>query len=203
MKIYEYDGFPNPRRVRIFLAEKGVTVASEQVDVPAGQHREAPFLSKNPYGTVPALELDDGTCISETVAICRYFEALHPDPPLMGKGPENQAKVEMWQRRVEQSLMDTVVTYFHQGTEGLGALELYQNREWGLENQKRFIGAMRKIDGFLEGKRYIVDDEFSIADITGFVALGFGKFIGIEIPDDCANVARWYEAVASRPAVSG
>lgn len=203
MKLYEYQNFPNPRRVRIFLAEKGITVAGEQVDVPAGEHRQEAYLRKNPYATVPALELDDGTCISETVAICRYFEARYPDPPLMGQGAENAAKVEMWQRRVEQTLMDTAVTYFHQGTEGLGALELYQNREWGLENRKRFISAMHKIDGHLEGKKYIVDDGFSIADITGFCALDFAKLIGIEIPDDCLNVARWYQAVASRPAVNG
>lgn len=130
MKIYEFNAFPSPRRVRMFLAEKGINgIPFEEIDVPEGEHRGEAYLAKNPDGTVPTLALDDGSYISETVAICRYFEARHPAPPLMGETPTEKAEIEMWQRRVEQTLFDTVAAYFHHATPGLGTLELYQNKE--------------------------------------------------------------------------
>src|SRR5262245_3000423 len=108
MKIYDFKLAPNPRRVRIFLADKGLTVPYEQVDIFARKNREAPFLEKNPFGTVPVLELDDGTCIAESVAICRYFEEEHPEPPLFGRGAREKAEVEMWSRRIELILSQAV-----------------------------------------------------------------------------------------------
>ncbi len=144
MKIYEYQAFPNPRRVRMFLAEKGIDgITFEQVDVPEGEHRTDAFKAKNPSATVPLLELDDGAYIGETTAISRYFETVHPEPALMGRTPEEQAAVDMWQRRVEDGLMNAVGAYFHHATPGLGKIELYQNKEWGEKNRERAIATMR------------------------------------------------------------
>ena len=131
MKLYEYKAFPSPRRVRMFLAEKGINIPCEQIDVPAGEHRSPDYLSKNPDGVVPLLELDRGDYISETVAISRHFEENNPQIPLMGTTAEEKAAIEMWQRRVENSLFNTVATYFHHATEGLGEPDRYRNREWG------------------------------------------------------------------------
>src|SRR5262249_24950191 len=108
MKLYDYARAPNPRRVRIFLAEKSMSVPLEDVDIMRRVNRDAPFLEKNPFGTIPVLELDDGSCISESVAICRYFEDLQPEPPLFGRGARERAEVEMWNRRVELILLQSV-----------------------------------------------------------------------------------------------
>ena len=176
MKILEYEGFPNPRRVRIFLAEKGINgIEFEQVDVPAGKHREPAFLAKNSYGGVPTLELDDGGFISETVAICRYFEGLHPEPNLMGDGPAAAAEIEMWQRRIENTMFDTAAAYFHHATKGLGALKLYQTDDWGRKNREFYVAGMRKLDAHLDGRRFIAGENFSIADITALCAIDFGN----------------------------
>ena len=134
MKLYDYQPFPHPRRVRMFLAEKGITIPVEQVDVMAGEHRSAEYLDKNPEGLVPLLELDNGEYVTETVAISRYFEETQPEPALMGSGPEDKARTEMWHRRVESGLFNALITYFHHATEGLGD-ERYRNREWGEQNK--------------------------------------------------------------------
>ena len=203
MKILEYEGFPNPRRVRIFLAEKGINgIEFEQIDVPAGEHREPAFLAKNSYGGVPTLELDDGGFISETVAICRYFEGLHPEPNLMGDGPAAAAEIEMWQRRIENTMFDTAAAYFHHATKGLGALELYKNDDWGRKNREFYVAGMRKLDAHLDGRRFIAGENFSIADITALCAIDFGKFVDVPIADDRINLQRWYDAVSSRPSAA-
>lgn len=199
MKIYEYKAFPNPRRVRIFLAEKGVEVDYQQINVPEGEHRGEAFRTKNPFAEVPTLELDDGTCISETVAISRYFEEKYPDPPLMGSTPQEQAEIEMWQRRVERSLMEAATTYFHHTTPGLGELEVYQNPEWGKKNREKAAASIEMLDRVLSQRKFIAGDQFSIADITGLCGIDFAAFVGIEIPDTCTNVRRWYKEVSSRP----
>ena len=203
MKMYEYNGFPSPRRVRIFVAEKGITgIDFEQVNVPEGEHREAPFLAKNPFGTVPVLELDDGTCISETVAICRYFEARHPDPALMGETPEQVAEIEMWHRRVEQTMYDTIATFFHHGTPGLGDLETYQNKEWGEKNRERFFAAMERMDAHLEDKEFFVGESISIVDITALCAIDYGGFVDLTIPAELKNLTRWHQGMSARPSAS-
>lgn len=202
MKLYEHPGFPNPRRVRIFLAEKGVEVERQTIDVPAGEHRKAPFTDKNPFAEIPALELDDGTCISETVAISRFFEESTPQPPLMGSSPEQKARVEMWQRRVESSLMNAVATYFHHATPGLGELETYQNPDWGKHCRDRAVATMKLLDDELASREFIAGDDFSIADITALCAIDFAKAIDIAIPAGYANLQRWHAAVSSRPSAS-
>ena len=200
MKIYEFKDFPNPRRVRIFLAEKGINnVSFVQVDVPSGEHRTEAFKSKNPFAGVPVMELDDGTCISETIAISRYFEEKHPEPSLIGKTPEEKAEIEMWQRRIEFGLMETVVAYFHHATPGLGELETYQNLEWGHKNRDYAIATIRLLDQVLSDKKFIAGDTFTIADITGLCAIDFAAFVNIAIPEDCFHVKRWYTDISSRP----
>jgi glutathione S-transferase len=200
MKIFEFRDFPNPRRVRVFLAEKGINgIPFAQIDVPGGEHRKPAFLARNPYGSVPTLELDDGTFISETVAICRYFEARHPEPHLMGETPEETAAIEMWQRRIEHTLFDTIATYFHHATPGLGGLEAYQNKEWGAHNRDLFLAAMEKTDTLLAEREFIAGDRFSIADITALCAIDYGGFVEIGIPAELTNLQRWYDAVSSRP----
>ena len=198
MKLYEYESFPSPRRVRMFLAEKGINIPCEQIDVPAGEHRSPEYLSKNPDGVVPLLELDSGDYISETVAISRYFEENNPQIPLMGTTAEEKAAIEMWQRRVENSLFNTVATYFHHATEGLGEPDRYRNKEWGEKNREKAISAMRQLEIQLAKNKFIVGDKFSIADITALCAIDFAAAVNIPIPDECRHLKRWYAEVSQR-----
>ena len=198
MKLYEYESFPSPRRVRMFLAEKGINIPCEQIDVPAGEHRSPEYLSKNPDGVVPLLELDDGDYISETVAISRYFEENYPQMPLMGRTAEEKALIEMWQRRVEISLTNTVATYFHHATEGLGESDRYRNREWGEKNKEKASSAMKQLNNQLAENKYIAGDKFSIADITALCAIDFAAVVNIPVPDECHHLLRWYSEVSQR-----
>lgn len=199
MKLYEFEPFPNPRRARIFLAEKGLEVERVQVNVPEGEHREEAFRVKNPSATVPCLELEDGTVISECSAISQYIEAAHPEPALLGKSPAEKGRIAMWQKRIEDGLMDAGTTYFHHATPGLGALEKYQNKDWGLKNRERAAETMRWLDAELADRPYIGGDNYSIADITALCGVDFAKFCEIGIPTDCKNLQRWYDNVSSRP----
>ena len=198
MKLYEYEPYPSPRRVRMFLAEKGINIPCIQVDVPAGEHRSPEYLNKNPDGVVPLLELDNGEYISETVAISRYFEENNPQTPLMGTTAEKKARIEMWQRRVENSLFNTVATYFHHATDGLGEPDRYRNKEWGEENRGKAISAMKQLNSQLGGNKFIVEDKFSIVDITAFCAIDFATAVNIPIPDECHHLKRWYAEVSQR-----
>lgn len=198
MKLYDYQPFPNPRRVRMFLAEKQLSIPVEQVDVPAGKHRATAFLKKNPDGAVPLLELDDGTCISETVAISRYFEEQHPQPPLLGTTAVEKATIEMWQRRVEHSLLNSAIAYFHHATDGIGEPERYRNRDWGQHNRSRTTQAMKQLDRALADNSYVAGARFSIADITALCGVDLAIALGIEMPAECGHLKRWHEAVSSR-----
>lgn len=200
MKIYEFKGFPNPRRVRMFLAEKGVGgIECEQVDVPSGQHRKPDFLAMNPYAGVPVLELEDGSHVSESIAISRYFEERHPEPVLFGGTPLEKAEVEMWQRRIEQTVFDTALSYYHHATDGLGALETYQYPDWGNQNRDRARDSLVLLDEQLAGRPFIAGERFSVADITALCAIDFASAVGIEIPATCVHLARWHKEVSARP----
>ena len=198
MKLYDYEGFPSPRRVRIFLAEKGIEIPRVQVDVPAGELRSAEYLRKNPDGVVPLLELDNGDYISETVAISRYFEENNPQIPLMGTTVEEKVAIEMWQRRVENSLTNTVATYFHHATEGLGESDRYRNKEWGEKNREKAISAMNQLNKQLAENKFVAGDSFSIADITALCAIDFAADVNILVPDECHHLKRWYSEVSQR-----
>lgn len=200
MKIYETSTAPSPRRVRIFLAEKGLLdkVTFEQLDIQAGENITPEFRLKNPIAKVPVLELDDGSYISESVAICRYFEALYPENPLMGVTPKEQAEIEMWQRRCEIYFFNIVGMGF-QHTTGYFADRMQPNKEWGEQCVKGAAKFFRVLEAQLSQNEFIAGDSYSIADITALVTVDFARVIKVRISEDMPNVLRWYEAVKQRP----
>ena len=209
MKLYEFSLAPNPKRVRMFLAEKDIEVPSVQINTREREQFSDAYKAVNPNCMIPALELDDGTCIGESVAICRYFEETNPEPPLMGRDAKDKAVVEMWNRCAELEGMVPV------GDAIRNALPLFEDRalagmpsgvpqipalvERGKQSIDRFF---KKLDGQLADNRFVAGDAFSIADITAYVAIEFSKRIEIEIPDNCKNVARWYAEMSERPSAS-
>lgn len=205
MKIYEFPGFPNPARVRIALAEKGLTdkAAFETINVPEGDHKKPEFLAKNPSGAVPVLELDDGSFISECSAITEYIDHLDNDPVLTGRTPEERAKIAMMQRRAEAGLLDAVAAYFHQATPGLGPeIEGAQVPEWGERQRDVALKTMQYLDGVLRKSDYIAGDRFTIADITTIAGLGFADFAKIDIPAECTALKDWRARVSERPSLA-
>ena len=197
MKIIETRSAPNPRRVRIFLAEKGICVAFEERDL--GSLKSPDFTSLNPEQRVPVLVLDDGTHISETIAICRYFEELHPQPALMGAGAGGRAIVEMWQRRVELGFFAHVAAAFRHLHPSMAALEAPQVSAWGEANKSKALEALAKCDRQLSQNPFISGAGYSIADITLLVAVDFMRPARIPRPPELVHLNRWYEAVSSRP----
>ena len=199
MKLYDGGRAPNPRRVRIFLAEKGIEVALVPVDMGAMGHRSEEIATRNPLRRLPVLELDDGTILTESVAICRYFEELYPDPPLFGVGALGRAQVEMWQRRMELNFMMAVAQAFRHIHPAMKEWEVPQIAEWGEANKPKAIEFLAILDRELQGREFIAGDAYSIADITGLVGVDFMKPARIEVPAEFGNVRRWYEAVSARP----
>jgi glutathione S-transferase len=199
MKLYDSGRAPNPRRVRIFLAEKGITVPTEQIDMMAGEQRTPGYTAINPLQRMPALVLDDGTVITESIAICRYFDALHPEPPLFGTGALESALVEMWQRRCEINFLLCVANVFRHLHPAAKALEVPQVAEWGEANRPRVQDFLKIVDEQLGKHKYVAGDKFSVADITALVAYEFMKPSKIEVPAGLDNVARWYADVSARP----
>jgi glutathione S-transferase len=198
MKIFESHTAPNPRRVRIFLAEKGVQVPYEEIDIVQAVNRGEDFRKKNPLGTIPVLELDNGTCIAESVAICRYFEELEPQPPLFGVGPEGRALVEMWNRRMEFNILQPIADAFRQRHDFFKG-RIRQSSEYAQVQRLNAEDALAWLDRELITRRFIAGDGFSIADITALVAIDFGRVSKITIKPDQANLARWHTEVAARP----
>ena len=206
LKIYEFKGFPNPTRVRIALAEKGLIdkVQFVSVDVPGGEHKRPAFLVKNPSGVVPVLELEDGTCVAECTAITEYLDNLEGKPTLTGNGSRERAIIHMMQRRAEAGLLDAAATYFHHATPGLGPhIEVYQNAEWGEKNRERALATMRYLDGVLSRQPYLAGEKFSIADITAFAGFGYADIAKIEMPPALQNLKAWRARIAERPSVAG
>jgi glutathione S-transferase len=205
MKIYDMKGFPNPARVRIALAEKGLTDTVEftAVDVFAGQHLLPAFEAKNPTRRIPVLELDDGTCIAECTAITEYLDHARGEPTLTGTTPKERGVIGMMQRRAEDRLFDPIATYFHQATEGLGPkLESYQNKDWGLRNRDIAQATIRQFDAVLATRPYLAGDSFTVADITAFAALNYADFAKVEIPAGLGHLAEWRARVAARPSIA-
>ena len=205
MKIYDYPGFPNPARVRIALAEKGLTgrVTFETVDVPAGAHKTPAFRAKNPSAVVPVLELEDGTCISECTAITEFIDHQDNDPVLTGRTPLELARIAMMQRRAEAGLLDAVGAYFHHATPGLGPdIETAQCPEWGLRQKDQAIEGMRYLDTVLRTSDYLAGERFTVADITAFTGLAFADFARIEVPPECTALTAWRAKVAERPSIA-
>ena len=199
MKLYDCKGAPNPRRMDIFLAEKGIDIEREQIDVFGGEHHSERFSKLNPACAVPVLELDDGEVIAESEAISRYFEEKQPQPSLMGEGARDQAVISMWNRRVEEGLLYAAQNYFHHATPGLKDEGRYRNAEWGEVNKKRTTDTMRWVDRELAERPYIAGDTYTIADITALCGVDFAAHIGIPIPDECQHLKAWHERVSARP----
>jgi glutathione S-transferase len=205
MKVYEYRAFPNPARVRIALAEKGMLEQVEfiQVDVPAGEHRKPAFVAKNPFAAVPVLELDDGTCIAECTAITEYLDTLDGERMLTGRTPQERAVVHMMQRRAEAGLLDALVAYFHHATPGLGPdIELYQNKEWGEHQLGRALDGMRYLDHVVGKQAYLAGENFSMADITAFAGMWLFDLLRLAMPAHHDNLKAWHARVAARPSIA-
>jgi len=198
MKLYDSAFAPNPRRVRIFLAEKGISVPTEQVDIAKGANRQPGYLAKNPLGGIPILELDDGTVIAESVAICRYFEETQPSPPLMGTDAKDRALVEMWQRRMEFEIALPIMQVFR-NTHAFFKGRIPQVAEYGEVCRKAAESRLRWMDEELAGRSFVAGDRYSIADITLLVGIDFGRPSNIRIAPEQKNLQRWHDAVSSRP----
>ncbi len=201
MKLYDGGRAPNPRRVRIFLAEKGIEVPLEPVDLAAREHKSEAFTALNPLQRVPVLVLDDGTVIAESIAICRYFEALRPEPALFGRGAKEIALVEMWNRRVELDLYAAVAAVFRHLSPAMKGFEA-QVTDWGEANKPRVIEFLNLLDRELEGRLFIAGEHFTVADITGLVSVDFMKPAKLAMPHELANLRRWHAQVAARPSAA-
>src|SRR4051812_14536247 len=199
MKLYDGGRAPNPRRVKVFLAEKGLTVPMEQVDLGKLAHKSPEYTAVNPLQRVPALQLDDGTIITESIAICRYFEQLHPEPPLFGNGAKQAAIVEMWERRVEFHLLAPVLHIFRNSHPAMKEMEVPQVPAWADANKPRVMDFLALLDRELQSHRYVAGDSYSVADITGMISIDFLKPAGLAVPDELKNVKRWHEEVSARP----
>lgn len=210
MKIYDRAGFPNPSRIRIALAEKGLESQVEfvSVDLIAAEHKQAPFLRLNPLGTIPVLELDDGTYLSECVAITEYLDHLDGNPVLTGKTPKERAVIHMMQRRVDAELLDPVGHYFHHATPGLGddlfrykSPEWEHRKSWGAREGQRAVNAMTYLNNVLENQAYVAGDKFSMADISVFAALNFADAAGLAPSTPLNALNEWRDRTGERASV--
>jgi glutathione S-transferase len=199
MKLYDSGRAPNPRRTRIFLAEKGIGLPTEQVDMMAMQHKTPEYTAINPLQRMPALELDDGTIITESIAICRYFEAVQPEPPLFGVGAKEIALVEMWNRRCELNLLFGVAHIFRHTHPAMKDLEVPQVPDWAEANKPRVADFLAILDAQLKSNPFVAGGRFSVADITALCAIDFMKPAKIPMPEGLDNLKRWHAEVSARP----
>jgi glutathione S-transferase len=202
MKLYDSALAPNPRRVRLFLAEKGIAVPTEAVDLSQLQQKEADFSAINPLQRIPALVLDSGEVLTESVAICRYFEEIQPEPPLFGVGALEKARVEMWQRRAELEFFLPITHAFRHSHPAMREMEKPQIAELAETSRPRALAFACFLDAELAQRRFLAGETFTIADITAFVAAEFARFARIAFPDDLVHLARWRAEVAARPSAA-
>lgn len=199
MKILDERRSPNPRRVRVFLAEKGIQVPFEQVDIMDSAHKSAEFAKLNPIQRVPVLVLNDGTVIAESMAICRYFEAVQPEPALFGETPIEIGSIEMWNRRAELNFFLPLTHYFRHTHPAMAHLEVSQIPAWGEANKPRVAEIIRIFDERLSASPFLAGERFSVADITAMIATDFMKPARLAVPDEALHFKRWYAQVSSRP----
>ncbi len=202
MKLYNSNFAPNPRRVRIFLAEKGLSIPRVEVDLAKLEHKTAEFSALNPFQTIPVLELDDGTIISESIAICRYVEELHPEPNLFGATPLERATVEMWQRLLEWRLLLPIAQVMRHSHPHMAKMEEPQVADWAAANRPRALLNMQIFDGVLRSRPFIAGDRFTVADITGLVALDFTRPARIAMPPELVHLNRWRNELTARPSAT-
>ena len=205
MKIYDWHIAPNPRRLHIYLAEKGLNIPLEEV---GGDNLKLKpdYVEKYPHAMVPVLELDDGTHIGEAMAICRYFEELHPNPPLLGTDAKDKAIVEMWEKRANEEGMlaaselfrNTHPAFADRGLPG-SAEAIKQLPELAVRAKARLGRFYRKFDAQLANNEFVAGQRYTAADATTLCAIDFGKWTEMDIPADCKHLKRWYDAVSARP----
>ncbi len=201
MKLYVGMG-PNPRTVCIFMAEKGIEIPLEQVDLLGGENRRPPYTDKNPTGQLPCLELDDGSHLTEITAICEYLEEIQPEPPLIGTTPEERAQTRMWTRRVDLNILEPMANGFRFG-EGL---ELFKNRVHVIPQAADDLKAIAReklewLNGMIEGREFIAGDRLTLADVMLYAFLEFGASVGQPLDAKLGNLQGWYTRVASRPSI--
>jgi glutathione S-transferase len=198
MILHDLAAGMSPRRVRIFLAEKGISIERREVDAAGGANATPDFLRLNPLGKLPVLELDDGTSIAESLAICRYLEALNPDPPLMGRTPREVADIEMWTLRMDHELSQMIaLSFVHSSDFYRGRIEqIPEVASWA---RGRALQTMAWLDGELAERRHIAGDGYTLADIVAQCAFVLGKAVGLRIAPDMTNLSRWFTEVTARP----
>lgn len=202
MRLYSATRAPNGRRTEMFLIEKGIDLPITRLDLAKHEHKAAAFTALNPLQRIPVLELDDGAVITESIAICRYFEALQPEPALFGRTPLEKGQVEMWNRRMELEFYVAVQHTFRHLHPGMAGYQVPQIAEWGELNKQRALAFLSIIDAQLAKGPFICGEAISVADITGFVALEFCKPARIAVPEQLGGLKRWHAAISSRPSAS-
>jgi glutathione S-transferase len=201
MKIYDFVGAPNPKKLRVYLAEKGLKIACEPVNIVTGENRTPEFLKKNPLGGLPVLELDDGSHLTESLAIIEYLEELHPEPPLIGRTPRERARVRELERIAELGVMNSVATYF-QNTHPFMAGRLKQSPDTAENAKARLANTLKVLDAAIDRNRFVAGDRPTIADCTLLAALEFAEFAQAPVEGSVKNVHRWYEDFKQRPSAS-
>lgn len=208
MKFYDCRTAPSPRRVRIFLAEKGIELDTVQVDLGSGEQLGDAFKRLNPECVVPVLELDDGTCLSEATAICQYLEELYPEPRLLGTTSLERAQVSMWNAKVEQLGLLAMMDAFRNSAKGLvgralpGPESYEQIPELAERGRRRVEQFFRRLDQQLAGGEFVAGERYSVADIAALVLVDFAGWLKLPVPDDAKHVTRWYADVSSRPSAA-
>lgn len=205
MKVYDFKGFPNPARVRLALAEKGLhdDVEFIPVDVPGGEHLKPEFLAINPSAAVPVMQLEDGTILSESTAITEYIDHLAGEPTLTGTSAKERGVIHMVQCKIENGFLDAVAHYFHHATPGLGPdIEKDQNASWGERRKLVAIKTMHWMETQLQDKDYMAGSSFTVADITAFAGFAFAAFAKIDLPEECVKLKAWHQRISARPSVA-
>jgi glutathione S-transferase len=206
MTVYDFPVGPYPTRVRIAIAEKKLQnqIRYEMVDLYKGEHKKPEFIEKKNYsGTLPVLELADGTLIAECTAITQFLDTLEGSPSLTGRTPLEQGIIHMMNKRAEIELLDAISVYFHHGTPGLGPqVELYQNQEWGLRQRDKALRGMYYFDKVLQENAFVAGGSFSMADITLIGGLVFAAIVKLEVPCECSALRSWFEKMKKRDSVA-
>jgi glutathione S-transferase len=201
MKIYDFVGAPNPKKLRVYLAEKGLSIPTVGVNIVTGENRTPEFLAKNPMGGLPVLELDDGTCLSESLAIMEYLEELRPEPPMIGTTPLERARVRSVERIVELGVLSRVAQIF-QNTHPFMAARLKQSADAAENARTQLAATLRTLDGLIGSRPFVAGERPTIADCTLLAALDFAAFAQVPMDPACTNIARWEAAFRTRPSAA-
>ena len=202
MKFYNSVG-PNPHVVKMFMAEKGLDIEQTQIDLRGGENRQPDYLAKNPHGTTPALELDNGDVLAEITAICEYIDEIHPDPPLIGTTPEERAKTRMWVRRIDLNIVEPMANGFRFSA----GLPMFKDRMRCIPQAADDLKAIAQekiawLDGLIEGHAWIAGERFTLADVLLYCFMAFGAQVGQPLDPANKNVAAWFERVKARPSAA-